>query len=163
MIREKFLASAQKIVPQIFRTMATVEMVYSPEMTEKVVHALSTLKYRLAYDITSLVSIHGSVSGYVALHVNRSMIQKATSSMIHQGVTEIDAWVRDAVGEVCEVIAGNMKADLHLEGVEFDIGLPLILSGSHVSASSKPPLSSTLCVFTTLYGNSCLELALDTV
>ena len=161
MIREKFIDSAKLVAPDVFRKMTCVEMVYSSEMTKKAETILSELRCRLSYDITSIVSLRGSIGGFLALHLNKSILQKATSSMIRQGVREVDSWAMDAAGELCEVIAGNIKKNLYRESIRFDVGLPLVLSGSYVSASAKPPLKSSLCIFAAFYGNACLEFALN--
>jgi CheY-specific phosphatase CheX len=160
-LRQNIIVSAKKITPYIFKEMAGIEVDFNEEMTRKVEYAVFKLRYRLAYAVTSLVPITGQVNGYVGLHLSNTLIFKATSTMVGYKIKEVNLDVKDAAGELCNCVAGNMKTDLDHNAIKINIGLPLVLCGTYVASSVKPPLMSSICVFTTPFGNGCVELAID--
>ncbi|MEI8345382.1 MAG: chemotaxis protein CheX [Candidatus Omnitrophota bacterium] len=160
-IRQQVIEVGRQVVPYIFDQMTGIPMTFNEEITRKVEYAVLKLRFRLAYDLTSLVSVRGAVNGYVCLHLSKSLLFQAISQMISQPVAVIDNNVKDGAGELGNIVTGNMKTQLYSRGIKYNIGLPLILCGTYVASSARPPLVSSVSVFTSPYGNGCLEVAVD--
>ncbi|QDT65672.1 chemotaxis protein CheX [Calycomorphotria hydatis] len=80
------------------------------------------------HPFTAVIELTGAAYGTVCLNLPRRTAFLIVSQMLGKSMDKSDANVRDAVGEVVNMIAGNAKAEL--EQYDLRIGIPRIYVGS---------------------------------
>jgi len=65
---------------------------------------------RNSIEMTAMVGLAGELSGVLSLRCPTSAAATLASKMLSTDIAPTDADTRDALGEVCNVIAGNLKA-----------------------------------------------------
>jgi len=86
--------------------------------------------------ITSMVGLAGSHSGILALHCPKNLALVITSSMLGMEVTEIDADVNDAMGEIANMVGGDVKHIFSPKGADINLSIPTIIYGSDYALES---------------------------
>ena len=81
------------------------------------------------YDVTSIIGLAGGIMGTVSVQLKRAIALKVTTNMLQTPVTELNDDVRDAVGELGNMIAGGLKTGLEGKGICFDISIPTVIIG----------------------------------
>jgi len=116
-------------VREIFTSMVGVEdLLRLPLLTDPRTHFSDC--------ITAMVGFAGFFNGLVSLHVPKSLALRFTSSMIGMEVTEVDADVNDALGEIANMIAGSFKHHLSKEGHEVRLSTPSVVTGEEYVVST---------------------------
>lgn len=59
--------------------------------------------------ISAVIGLAGALSGAMVLHSSHTGAIRMAENLTGQMITELDAVVRDAVGEVCNMLAGTWK------------------------------------------------------
>ena len=102
---------------------------------------LSTVDGKLLH---SAVSINGEkISGTVLLQVPEVLAHRVTEIML--GSAGDAEEIRDVTGELCNMIAGRVKAELHASGFPATLGTPTVSVGQRISLQQRGEarLSST--------------------
>ncbi len=89
--------------------------------------------------IVGSVSFAGDVMGSINVHVNDNFARSITAAMLGMEVDEIedDEEVHDVVGELCNMIGGDLKSRLCDCGLPCKLTIPSIASGSDFAIESK--------------------------
>jgi len=110
-----------------------------------------------SHEISGIIGLSGRASGTVVLSLNRQTALSAAQTMLGEAQTEINADVKDVVGELANMVAGSAKAQL----AQFDMSLtiPTVVTGNfHVVFPSKTP---PICIpFETPWGSLTVEVGL---
>lgn len=84
-------------------------------------------------DVSAVIGLTGKANGWVAISFPKGLVFKIVSKMLSEEKSSLDEDVRDAVGEIINMIAGGAKADLAQMGLRFKIAIPTIIIGeSHI-------------------------------
>ena len=67
-------------------------------------------------DVSGIIGMTGSARGSLALSFSTKCILKIVSNMLGENHTEINGDVRDAVGEITNMISGVARKNRHLAG-----------------------------------------------
>jgi chemotaxis protein CheX len=79
-------------------------------------------------DISAVIGLSGTVRGAVVIAMKQNFAIKITDQLSGTKHTEIDADVVDAIGEIVNIVAGNIKQ--YVEGGEqIVISLPTVIKG----------------------------------
>lgn len=120
-LRDKIIESTQ----EIFSSMVMMEVSVSTEaVTESSVHSDS---------ITGLIGLAGTYKGVLAIHMPNQVALAVTSSFLGMDVEEINADVEDAVGELANMLGGNVKTILSETGRDISLSLPSTIAGQEYS------------------------------
>jgi len=82
--------------------------------------------------MSGTISLTGnSIMGSVSLIFEQEIVEKFFRSMMMMGDTDpVDMGeLKDAVGELTNMVAGGAKSQLQGKGIEFNIGLPTVVVG----------------------------------
>jgi chemotaxis protein CheX len=82
-------------------------------------------------DISGVVGLAGEATGSVALTFPATLARKIYGQMVGEEADGLGEEVRDAVGEVVNMIAGGAKSMLAEQGYSFRIAIPSIVVGPH--------------------------------
>ena len=110
------------------------------------------------HDVNSVIELSGKAIGTVVLSLQRCVALKAASVMLKRQITEVDAEVVDAVGELVNIIAGGAKAKL--ERFALSVSLPRVSVGKQ-PLECFPPESKPICIpFECPWGGVMIEVGL---
>ncbi len=87
----------------------------------------------LPVDISGIVGIEGPITGSLAFHCRKDLATLITGKLLELEVTEIDDDVKDLVGEIANMIAGNASSRLSGDGQGFQFSVPTIVTGRRLN------------------------------
>lgn len=89
--------------------------------------------------VVGTVSFAGDVMGNVNIHVNQIFANKMAAAMLGMEEDEIetDEEVHDVLGEVCNMVGGDIKSRLCDAGLPCDLSIPTITVGNDFNIESK--------------------------
>ena len=81
--------------------------------------------------IVASVNFAGDVLGVVSIIAERSFARIITGKMIDQPLEKVqdEEEIRDVIGEICNIVGGNLKGGFSDSGLSCEISLPSITSG----------------------------------
>ncbi|MCX8118311.1 MAG: chemotaxis protein CheX [Desulfobacterota bacterium] len=80
-------------------------------------------------DISGIVGITGETQGSICITFSRECILLILSQMLGENVYEINDQVKDAVGELTNMISGDSRRRLEELGHHFQGAIPSVISG----------------------------------
>jgi chemotaxis protein CheX len=111
------------------------------------------------YDVSGVIGLSGSAKGTVVLSLCREAALQAAAAMLGERSETIDADVRDAVGELTNMIAGSAKAKL--EEFSLNVSLPTVITGKG-HCIDFPRQVTPICIpFECAWGPVAVEVGLD--
>lgn len=90
-------------------------------------------------NLTSMIGLGGGLRGVLAIHCPASVAKAITSGFLGMDVVELDDDVKDAIGEIANMVAGNLKvsyASIHLN-IELAIPTAIIGNAFNVCGAAK--------------------------
>ncbi len=112
----------------VFTTMIPMEMKPDGPFYQK--------EEMISTDVISLVTFTGEHSGIVAIFCTREIALNITSNMLGTEATSIDQDAKDAMGEVANMIAGNIKNKTCEIYGAMHLSVPIVIAGEDLSISS---------------------------
>ena len=115
-------------------TQDVFDTMLSMQLTEQDSHTLAD-----SSRIVGSVSLAGSVSGTVNVHVSDAFANQITANMLGMELDEIDSdeEVHDVIGELSNMIGGDLKSRLCDAGFVCELSIPSITSGKDFTIESK--------------------------
>ncbi|MDR1959006.1 MAG: chemotaxis protein CheX [Planctomycetaceae bacterium] len=108
------------------------------------------------YPMSGIISLSGKVVGTVVVTMTDKLALKIASEMLMCPMTEINADVMDAVGEITNMVAGNAKAKL--EKYELRLGLPNVIHGTDTDILFPEESHPMTIPFETEFGDVAIEV-----
>jgi len=84
-------------------------------------------------DVTSMVGLAGQVCGIITLRCSAEAATRMAAKMLGVDTTEAGPEMRDAIGEVCNMIAGNFKNKIAGMGDGCMLSVPTVITGADYS------------------------------
>ena len=140
MTEDELFKSLIKDVQDIFINMVGVENLTDPPVQIDV-----TTHFKEC--LTAMVGLAGTYNGLVCVHIPWPLAISFTSLMLGMEVTEIDADVNDAMGEIANMIAGSFKQHLSKGGSDIQLSTPSVVNGSDYFVSSGQTLENITLKF----------------
>lgn len=149
-IRDKIIESTQ----EIFSTMVMMEVTATDVMPENTsIHCES---------ITGLIGLAGTFKGVLAIHMPNAVALAVTGSFLGMDVEEINADVEDAIGELANMLGGNIKTILSENGKDINLSLPSTISGKEYNFQlASDAAERTVIGFDAESGRFHVELQLE--
>jgi chemotaxis protein CheX len=114
--------SISQATQEIFQTMLMMEAAPGQAVTERTRGFIDS--------VSAIVGMAGTNKGMLAIHIPAATALVITSSFLMMEVTEVDDDVKDAIGELANMVAGSIKADLTEQGQEFKLSIPSVVCGA---------------------------------
>jgi chemotaxis protein CheX len=111
----------------------------------------------MEWDISAVIGLSGAVKGAVIVSMKAELAVKLTDILAGEGHTEIDADVVDAIGEINNIIAGNIKPKVP-NGDKIVISIPTIIKGKEHSIAWPSKQTRILCIPHKAYENDLFHL-----
>jgi chemotaxis protein CheX len=137
---------------EIFSTMIMME-INLEEMQENLGSLTNT--------ITAMIGLAGTHKGVLAVHFPYEVAMAITSSFLMMDVTEVNEDVHDAMGEIANMLGGNVKTILSEKGRDIDLSMPSTICGSEYSFQSDKDVDKIVIKFGTEKGSFMVELDLE--
>ncbi|MEN6373976.1 MAG: chemotaxis protein CheX [Smithella sp.] len=80
-------------------------------------------------DISGIIGLTGSAAGSLALSFSEGAILKIVSNMLGEDLKSINSDVKDAVGELTNMVSGVARKNLEAAGFYIQAAIPTIVSG----------------------------------
>lgn len=87
-------------------------------------------------DVIGMVSFTGKYHGVIALFCSKRFALKVASTMLMTELTEFSSEVKDAIGEVSNMIAGNVKTKLTAQYGDMHLSIPIVIAGEGLSITA---------------------------
>jgi chemotaxis protein CheX len=127
---------------EVFSTMVGMEdLLHLPSQIEPKTHFKNC--------VTAMVGMAGTFSGLVSIHTPQSLALQITSSMLGMEVSGVDDDVRDALGEIANMIAGSFKLHLSRGGADIRISTPSVVTGSEYVVAAGNAMDTITLSFST--------------
>jgi chemotaxis protein CheX len=154
---EKFVQPFVKTCETVFRDFCQTDVKIGR------VFFIAKDEYESNWDISGLIGLSGEVSGAVAISMKAATAFKITS-ILTSGAThaEFDADVTDAIGEIVNIISGNIKKDFE-EELRIKISLPSIIIGKAHTIVWPSEKARIICIPFTVFSDQefCLSVAVE--
>ncbi len=115
-----------KATTDLFSTMMMIELEVGEPIVDRTVMEEAVV-------ITGMIGLAGEYKGNIAIHFSEKMALKSISAMLGMEFEELSDDIKDAIGEVANIVAGGAKTELSAVGVGFDLSLPTVIAGQSYS------------------------------
>ncbi|MDR2731044.1 MAG: chemotaxis protein CheX [Treponema sp.] len=109
------------------------------------------------WDISAVIGLSGAVRGAVIISMKSDLAIKLTDLLTGVEHDDIDADVVDAVGEINNIIAGNIKPKVP-DGDKIVISIPTIIKGKEHSIAWPSKQTRILCIPHKVFENDLFHL-----
>lgn len=120
----------------VFSTMLGLDLMHLPLEVDPMEHFKDS--------VSAMVGLAGTYNGLISIHQPTSLAIKLTETMLDMEVTEVDQDVFDALGEIANMVAGNIKQHLSKGGLDVRLSTPSVASGSDYIICAKQANSMNL-------------------
>lgn len=111
--------------------------------------------------ITGVIGLAGTHKGVLAIHIPHNVAFAITSSFLGIEIEKINEDVEDAIGELANILGGNIKSILSEKGRDIDLSLPSTVSGEEYGFQTIKGAEKTIITFDTDTGRLIVELQLE--
>lgn len=141
---------------------STVEIFTSMVMMDINVSDKIEADYTVLEDsITGVIGLAGTHKGVLAIHIPHRVAFAITGNFLGIEIAEINEDVEDAIGEVANMLGGNVKSILSENGRDIDLSLPSTVSGKEYGFQAIKGSEKTIIPFETADGCFLVELQLE--
>jgi chemotaxis protein CheX len=112
--------------------------------------------------ISGTICLEGKFTGILAIHLPSQTALEVSGSFLDLELEEIDADVCDAIGELTNMLAGNLKAAIDPSGSEIQLSIPETVYGEEYSIQRLPGAANITIPFYLDNGDFLVELQLVT-
>ncbi|SHI98613.1 chemotaxis protein CheX [Malonomonas rubra DSM 5091] len=110
--------------------------------------------------VTGMINLAGSHSGLLAIHLPTQAALEVSGSFLDLEIEELDDDVLDSIGELANMLAGNIKAELDPTGSSIQLSIPTTMHGDQYNIERIAGTSSLCVPFYLDDGDFVIELQL---
>jgi chemotaxis protein CheX len=97
-------------------------------------------------ELTAMVGLAGALCGMTTVRCSEKTSMKLASLMLREKAAASPSMARDAIGELCNMIAGNFKAKISTLSDNCMLSVPTVISGESYSLNAAEPTQNTRIV-----------------
>ena len=112
----------------------------------------------ISANLSSMIGLGGGVRGVLAVHCPGLVAREITGGFLGMPVEELDEDVKDAIGEIANMVAGNLKVAFGGCGVDIELAIPSSVIGESIRVSGIVGAKRHLVVFHHESGPFWIEL-----
>ncbi len=120
-MKAEFINPFLEATVSVLKTMASLEVVPGKPFIKKESSACG--------DVSGIVGITGETEGSLCITFSRDCILQVVSKWFGEETKEINDEVKDAVGEITNMISGDSRRRLQEVGYTFQGAIPSVISG----------------------------------
>jgi chemotaxis protein CheX len=126
-VAENISVDIREATTSLFETMIMMDMKFKE-------YALVD-ETKIKSDVVCMISFTGRYHGIVSLFCTKELALQVASNMLMEEQTTLSTEVKDAVGEVLNMIAGGVKTKIAEKYGEMYLSIPLVIVGEDISVS----------------------------
>ena len=111
--------------------------------------------------ISGIIGLAGMRKGVLAIHLPNAVAMAITGNFLGMDVTEINEDVEDAVGELANMLGGNVKTILSEKGRDIELSMPSTITGRKYDFQTNKDAERHVIPFITDAGRFSVELQLE--
>jgi len=112
-------------------------------------------------DVSGIIGITGDAQGSMSISFETPAICAVVTNLFGMEVNEVTEEVRDAVGEMTNMICGDARRRLEAEGISLQAGTPTVVAGQNHSVTHINTGPMLAVPFTTDKGKFVVEVAFN--
>ncbi|MFH0924717.1 MAG: chemotaxis protein CheX [bacterium] len=112
------------------------------------------------YYISGIIGLAGDASGCVVVSFPLNVALRVVSKFVGEDAKEMNEEVKDAIGEVVNIIAGGAKKGLAEKGYVFKLSIPTVVTGNDHEISRSSDIPCIVIPFDTTVGRFVVEVSL---
>jgi len=147
---------SEKIVESAIEIFSTMVMM---EISENGTPMTETIP--LTDTISGVIGMAGTHKGVLAIHLPHNVAMAITGSFLGMDVDTINEDVEDAVGELANMLGGNVKTILSEKGRDIDLSLPTTISGRQYDFQPTKEVERIVIPFSCDVGEFLIEMQLE--
>lgn len=109
-------------------------------------------------NLSSLIGLAGDLKGILAIQCPSEVAMGITGAMLGMEVTELGEDVKDAIGEIANMIAGGLKASLTASVGKIELAIPTTVIGKAIRISGLSGATRVMVPFSSPIGRFGVEL-----
>jgi len=110
-------------------------------------------------DVSGLIGMIGpTVSGSFSISFEKKLALSVFQKMIGESVNYISEDIIDMVGEITNMVAGGAKQQLGEKGFDFNMAIPIVVTGDSHFITHQIKASKVLMPFQSTQGNAYIEI-----
>ncbi len=148
-IREKIIESTR----EIFTDMVMMDV----SVGENAIEETSPLENT----ISGVIGLAGMYKGVLAIHIPVDLACAITANFLGMDVREINEDVEDAVGELANMLGGNVKTILSERGSDIELSLPTTITGKEYDFQTRKAVERICVQFAVDSSTFIVELQLE--
>ncbi|MDR1617543.1 MAG: chemotaxis protein CheX [Treponema sp.] len=110
------------------------------------------------WDVSAVIGLTGEARGAVVISMKNDLAIKITNTLTGAAHESLDEEVLDAIGEIVNIVAGNVKRELE-ESFRLVISLPTIVRGKEHSIKWPHSHTRVICIPFTVSGVDTFHLS----
>lgn len=113
---------------------------------------------RMESNVTSMIGLAGDLRGILAIHCPGEVARAITGAMLGMDIEKLNEDVKDAIGEIANMVAGGLKIALGEEERDLELAIPTTAFGKSIRLSGIVGAQRFIMPFTTDKGDFGIEL-----
>jgi chemotaxis protein CheX len=113
----------------------------------------------LSWDISGIIALTGEVKGLISISMKSPTASRIAGRLMGEGTALSDADVVDAIGEIVNIIAGNVKKNLE-DMFRIIISLPTVVRGKAHAVVIPDERTRLLCIPFAIFDTETIWLSL---
>ncbi|MBN2644278.1 MAG: chemotaxis protein CheX [Desulfuromonadaceae bacterium] len=138
-----------KATTEIFETMIMVDITPGDPLTD---HIKS-----FKCSVSGVIGMAGDCKAMLSIHAPENVAMSITSSFLGMDVDEVNDDVTDAIGELANMLAGNIKMVLGASGKNVTLSIPSCIHGEEYSLDTVSDADWVIVPFTIDAGQFLVE------
>jgi chemotaxis protein CheX len=107
---------------------------------------------------TAMVGLAGALCGMATVRCSSATAAKLASRMLGEEATSNPSMIADALGELCNMVAGNFKAKVQSLADHCVLSVPTVISGEDYAMQTPEP--SVGCLFALSFDGDAIWISL---
>jgi chemotaxis protein CheX len=107
----------------------------------------ATAEGQPAGDFTAMVGMAGALCGMTSIRCSRALAAKLAAAMLGEESTSNPSAPEDALGELCNMVAGNFKSKISNLVDHCLLSVPTVISGEDYTLQTLQPVQSFVAAF----------------
>jgi len=112
-------------------------------------------------DVSGVIGLTGEVSGTFSVSYTEKSILAIVSNMLGEEIREINEEIKDAVGEITNMIAGQARQELDQLGRSLQAAIPTVIMGKNHTVTHVTAYPIIAIPFSTSNGGFTIEVCFE--
>ncbi|WP_321368683.1 chemotaxis protein CheX [uncultured Desulfuromusa sp.] len=115
-------------------------------------------KQDLGCHVSAMIGLTGHFSAMLGIHCPEDVGLAISGAMLGMDIEEINADVKDALGEIANMTAGGIKERFAAESINLELAIPTAISGKSYTIASSTKSNRLIIPFRVEQGRFFIEM-----